>query len=349
MVFAIGTKVKLVHTGDLAVVTHWLDGGMIQVRVLGSDMEIPVFPEDVTRVETEAPSVKAKILPGKQEKKVEAPVRPPAALQYAILKSQGIQVAFEPMFRSDGSTDLYLVHLINDTRYDVLYDYEFSITEGVLGSDNGKLSAVSVLKVGALRYDQLNDAPIFDVECRFITTQGPEAPLHKTLKIKPKSFFTKVKTAPLLNRKVHLFKLFDASPTDADQQSGGEDLATYTKRHAKPAVRWAESSDEVHTPHEVAQLAEFQPEIDLHIEKLVAEHTKLNNADILRIQLEYFEKYMDRAIQIGVDRVFIIHGVGAGRLRSSVATRLLQMPEVKTFKNEYHPRYGYGATEVIFE
>ena len=42
-------------------------------------------------------------------------------------------------------------------------------------------------------------------------------------------------------------------------------------------------------------------------------------------------------------------GLQAGLLKQRIATRLLRMPEVKTFKNEYHARYGYGATEVIFE
>jgi len=40
--------------------------------------------------------------------------------------------------------------------------------------------------------------------------------------------------------------------------------------------------------------------------------------------------------------------IGKGRLRNEIASRLVQMPEVKTFKNEYHPNYGFGATEVIF-
>ncbi|HMO39084.1 MAG TPA: Smr/MutS family protein [Saprospiraceae bacterium] len=346
MVFAIGTKVKLVHTGDLAVVTHWLDGGMIQVRIVGEDMEIPVFPEDIARVQDEAPTVKAKVVPGKQEKPPAEPPRPQPAIQYTILKSQGIQLAFEPMFRNDGVTEKYIVHLINDTRQEALYDYELSIANGVLHTDNGKLNSLSVVKVGELLYDQLNDAPVFDIECRLITTEGVGEVIHKNLKIKAKSFFTKIKTAPLLNRKVHLFRLFEDLQSEATKVRSNEDLATYTRRYVAPAVSRLDAPVE---RHEVVELAEFQPEIDLHIEKLVSNFAKLNNAEILSIQLTHFEQYIERAIQMGVERVFVIHGVGAGRLRSSIATQLMQMQHVKTFKNEYHPRYGYGATEVIFE
>jgi dsDNA-specific endonuclease/ATPase MutS2 len=44
----------------------------------------------------------------------------------------------------------------------------------------------------------------------------------------------------------------------------------------------------------------------------------------------------------------VIHGLGKGKLKNEIATRLINHPEVKTFKNEYHPKYGFGATEIIF-
>lgn len=96
------------------------------------------------------------------------------------------------------------------------------------------------------------------------------------------------------------------------------------------------------------RFASFVQEIDLHAEKLSSDAHKMNNAEILRLQIQHFDNYMRKAIQIGVDRVFIIHGLGKGRLRDSIASRLIRMPEVVTFRNEYHPKYGYGATEVVF-
>ena len=51
-------------------------------------------------------------------------------------------------------------------------------------------------KVGELLFDQLNDSPLFEVDCWRITTQGTGSKMHKTLRLKPKHFFNKVKTAP---------------------------------------------------------------------------------------------------------------------------------------------------------
>jgi len=333
-----------VHTGDEGTVTAWLDGGMLNVRLHDGGMEIPAFPEDLARVEAPQPKVKAKIIPPQPKKEQREPERPRAATQYTILKSMGIQLAFEPIIRPDGTTEKYLAYLINDTRYDVLIDFEFSLLNKTIKAENGKLTGVSSLSVGELRFDELNDAPVFDIECQLITTEGLGDKMHKNLKIKPKQFFKKIKTAPLLNKSVHLYRLFENLAASAKPPKQ-EDLKTYTQRNARPATSgWHEDA---HTLRFAMQLAEFSAELDLHIERLSDNHEKLNNAEILSLQVATFERYMDRAIQLGVERVFIIHGVGKGRLRDAIATRLMQMPEVKSFKNEYHPRYGYGATEVI--
>jgi len=63
---------------------------------------------------------------------------------------------------------------------------------------------------------------------------------------------------------------------------------------------------------------------------------------------KHFDRFIDKAIRLGVPRVYVIHGIGKGKLKNMIASRLIQIPEVQTFKNEYHPRYGWGATEVIF-
>ncbi|MFN7115291.1 MAG: Smr/MutS family protein [Saprospiraceae bacterium] len=340
MVFAIGTKVRFIHTGEVGVVTAWLDGGMVNVRV--DDFEIPAFMDDIIRID-DVSTVKAKVIQGKQEKTPEPAPQLVVETQYTILKSIGIQLAFEPMWDKDGNVNKYRIYLLNDTRYDILYDYEFSILNGKSITGNGKLKGVSYLFIGEMLFDQLNDSPVFDMECQLITTAGVEKPMHKTLKIRAKQFFSQVKTAPLLNKPVHLFRVFENLQAAA-QAEEKEDLKTYTQRNARPTNSWRYQKDQ----HEVEELAHFNPEIDLHIENLVENPKKLNKAEILNIQILHFERFIDKALRLGVERVFVIHGVGEGKLRDAISTRLLQMPEVKSFKNEYHPRYGYGATEVIF-
>ncbi len=347
MLFAVGTRVRFLHSRDEGVVTGLLDNGMVSVLLDDSDFEIPAFIDDLMRAEDfrdTHPSVKAKIVPGKQEPKEQRPDRPPIETQYAILKTFGIQLAFDPVLNPQGHAEKYGVILINDTQYDAIIGLELYLNGNLSLRYNGKLANVSTLPVGELLFDQLNDSPVFEVDCWRITTQGTGSRMHKTLRLKPKQFFSKVKTAPLLNKRVHLFRLFETLKGRVEPKE--EDLQAYTRRNLRPSAQWLDIRE--HLPHEVVELAEFVPELDLHIENLTPDYKKLSKAEILRLQLSHFESYIDKAIRLGVERVFIIHGVGKGRLRDAIASRLLQMPEVQTFRNEFHPRYGYGATEVVF-
>lgn len=351
MLFAVGTRVKFLHSPDQGVVTALLDDNMVNVLLDGDDLEIPAFIEDLVRAEDyidHHPSVKAKIIPGKQEKTPPTPQRPAIETQYAILKSRGIQLAFDPIWKADGSTERYVIYLLNDTPYDVLFLCSLQLRDQTGRRQNGKLPALSFIQVGELLFDQLNDNPVVELECWRITTEGTGSRLHRQLRIRPKQFFSRLSTAPLLNRKVHLFKIFENLKESGLDPSRPEDLRTYTQRNARPAKSWDHHLQQ-RFPHDIQEMAEFVPEIDLHIEKLLEKPAKLSNAEILNIQLRHFDAYMAKAIRLGVDRVFIIHGIGTGRLRDAIATRLLTMPEVTTFKNEYHPRYGWGATEVVLK
>lgn len=346
MLYAIGTKVRFIHTGDTGTVKGRLDGGMLSVYLPDIDMEIPAAEEDLVRAEDlgKAP-VKAKIVQGKK-RETPAPKPPPAVIetQYAIIKSYGLQVAFLPVENREGLTENYRIFLLNDTTYDVLYDVHLLLNYRTLKWD-GKLPSASYVEVGEMLYDDLNEAPEIDAEVRWVSTEGIGEPVDKLLKIKAKTFFKSLKTVPFLNQPAHLFRLFDR-PSQAEEKPE-EDLAAYTKRNVKP--NWMKQADQrVLTEFSAQELADFELEKDLHIEQLTDNPLRIPKADILRIQLSEFDKYLDKAIRLGVPHVFIIHGIGEGKLRDAIATRLFKHPEVETFKNEFHPKYGWGATEVIF-
>lgn len=348
MLFAIGTKVRLKHTGDEGVITEMLSDGMLNVWIEDQDMEIPVFEEDLVRAEDyKNTNHKAKIITTPPPvKKVVKYDSPKIETQYTILKSQGLQLAFAPINDEIGLVKKYEVFLINDTQYEFIFSLKVNISNRVGRTVHGKLTAVSTFQLADLLFDELNDTPIYEIECWKITTEGTGNKQQKSLKIKAQQFFKKVKTAPLLNYPVHLYILFDKVVGKKKGQKE-EDLKSYTQKKVRP-IRYQQGDFKKHQVHDVQEYANFSGEIDLHIENLPSRKGKMNNAEKLQLQLEHFDKFMDKAIRLGVPRVFIIHGLGKGKLRDIIASRLIQMPEVKTFKNEYHPRYGWGATEVIF-
>jgi dsDNA-specific endonuclease/ATPase MutS2 len=89
--------------------------------------------------------------------------------------------------------------------------------------------------------------------------------------------------------------------------------------------------------------------VDLHIEKLTDNWQHMSNLEIISLQLKTFEKYFDLALAHLQPSLIVIHGVGSGRLRDEIHEILKLRREVKTFVNQYDPRFGYGATEIFFQ
>ncbi|MCC6461488.1 MAG: Smr/MutS family protein [Saprospiraceae bacterium] len=350
MLFAIGTRVRFRYTGESGVITARLEDGMLQVRLNNDpDLEIPAFEEDLIRDSDAEP-----VLPGAkfvQGKKTLPPPPPPKREikgQYIILKSKGVQIAFEPMPGRDGNVSRYKAWLVNDTDHEFLFDAELTTSTKRVFLVEGKLGATTALELGDVLYDDLSDALELDIVIRRITTEGPEAPLERLLKVRPKTFFNSFQTVPILNVLSYQFLLFDTFQAPPAQGNNKEDLRDYTKQMVRERRSFSEPDAVPYKAFDVNEFAHFEPEIDLHIEHLNPGYARLDRGEIVRIQLQHFHRFMEKAIRLGVPRVFIIHGVGEGKLRDAISDYLRHERAVVKFKNEFHAKYGYGATEVIF-
>ncbi|ULT41633.1 Smr/MutS family protein [Niabella defluvii] len=89
--------------------------------------------------------------------------------------------------------------------------------------------------------------------------------------------------------------------------------------------------------------------VDLHIEKLSDNYERMNNFEMLTLQLKTFEKFYDLAVAHMQPTLVVIHGVGTGKLRDEIHDALRLKKEVNYFVNQYDSRYGYGATEIFFK
>lgn len=353
MLFAIGTRVRFRFTGETGIITALLAEYMLQVKLDSDpDLEIPAFEEDLVRdVEGEPASPGAKFVQKPVPSQPAAPPRREVKSQYVILKSKGIQLAFEPMPGRDGSVSKYKAWLINDTGEDVLADFRLYVGEGLVLDLAEKLGAMSALDAGDILFDDLNESPEVEFSCQRFTTAGLDAPMDKYLKIKAKQFFNRLNTVPVLNVLAYNYVLLESPLSQSGNRSEpAQDLKEYAKQKARSGARLSslDSLGAMFEAFNVEEFAHFEPEIDLHIEKLTNGYAKMDKGMMLRLQLSHFEKFMQKAIRLGAPKVFIIHGVGEGKLKEAIAQQLRDFPEVHKFKNEFHPKYGYGATEVIF-
>jgi hypothetical protein len=88
--------------------------------------------------------------------------------------------------------------------------------------------------------------------------------------------------------------------------------------------------------------------IDLHLDQKHVGKGKISPENALFYQLEEFEKAMDKAIAAGKLEFRVVHGLGKGKLKEEIYKLLDKHPDVKSYKNEYHSRYGYGSTIIYF-
>ncbi len=92
-------------------------------------------------------------------------------------------------------------------------------------------------------------------------------------------------------------------------------------------------------------LKSLELEVDLHIEELIENVKGLSNIEMLNIQIEKFEKTMDKAFENNLKKIVFIHGVGNGRLKAEIINRLQHIKGI-TFHDASHKEYGFGATQV---
>jgi hypothetical protein len=156
------------------------------------------------------------------------------------------------------------------------------------------------------------------------------------LKLKAQHFFKTAKTLPLVNQPGYNFTF-----KKKEQPTPPKTLQSLAKSTKIPRKQTSGSKDEL------LEKADFSIELDLHYEALPQQELdRRNPPSILKYQLEVFDQYIAKAKNLGIEKVFIIHGVGAGVLKKALQDRMQWNPAVTKFTNEYHPKYGFGATEV---
>ena len=87
-------------------------------------------------------------------------------------------------------------------------------------------------------------------------------------------------------------------------------------------------------------------EVDLHIHELIDNFVNLDNADMLRIQLDKFHSVMKENINKKGQKIVFIHGKGEGVLRKEITELLRKQYKNASFQDASFQQYGFGATQV---
>ena len=322
--FRIGQRVFLVQSKAEGIIVSFDGKDLMYVNVNGD--QIPVFTEDVSADFPKEEKV--------QTEKVFSP-------QSFIQDFSGVSLCLLPSSNKEGDMENFSVLMVNATAID--FEMEGNIQFNTFSKNLKKtfLQKQTVIEIHQFAFDELNEQPQFEFSFSNI---GKIVYSKKFIqKIKAKSFYNKEATIPLLNQKGFVYTLFsDWLKTAAPHQI--ETAAPLSPDDLKKLMLDVPQKKNENAIPVVPLL-----EIDLHIEQLTNNHKHLSNAEIIQIQLQAFQKAIDKSIVQHNRILYVIHGVGSGKLKKEVHILLKENKFVVSFENKFHPRYGHGATEVVLK
>lgn len=334
MKFSIGDKIILKRTGEEGTVTDFIGKDMLEVEVGGT--HFPVYMDDVDH-----PYLKWFTEKNKQVKKSSPPEQLPVEKEKTRPKRlpKGIYLSFMPVFKANEMEDVVeqlKVYLLNETPVQIRFAYDVKFFNQSDFRHEGTLHAFGNLYLHSVDYAAMNDQPRFHWQVADATNLELKTE-DGVLRIKPSKLFEHINQGLLNGEPTFSYLLV-------------EDFVIKPKEEKKSKFSQVSSPQYVPRPSKVNSFADLpRYEVDLHIEQLIPDHKGLSNAEILNIQLNALERFLQLALMHRQERMIIIHGLGTGTLRDSVHKVLSETAGIKSYRNEYMGKYGFGATEVIFD
>lgn len=332
-----GDDIIILHTNEEGKVIEVLNNKMLLVEIRG--VRFPVYTDQV-----DFPYFK-RFTQNQQTKKAEKKYidnipkeKKPVQL---LVKEEGVYLSLIPKFTMDEFGDdvveLFKLYLVNHNKT----GYKFHYIQSFFGNEefelNGEILMRNDFYLHDIAFSDFNDNPSFSFDFSLITADKTKAEHFETsVKLKPKQLFQRIEEMKEKNEPSLVFKLFDIYPARQIEEKVELPAKFLNKNKAYKAGKIREH---IEPPRSV---------VDLHIEKLASDWSRLSNFEILTLQINEFEKWYELALAHHLTSLIVIHGIGTGRLRDEIHEILKSKSEVKTFVNQYDPRFGYGATEIYF-
>ncbi len=230
----------------------------------------------------------------------------------------------------------FTIYLLNDSLNSVNFSFKLFLQNYLEQSLKYIIPPNQFYPIGEISQAQFNDSPVLQFEVKNMN-------FFSEIKLKYKSFIKTLSETPLVAGQMYLYKLFGAdynplqkTPTLQDYTNQNVDVSEIVKPKTTAMS-------------EIEQKANFPLVLDLHIEQLVPNYRELNASitSFVGLQIKALDEYVLKASKLKVEKVVVIHGLGDGKLKEAIASRLRTHPLVKSFLNGFNELYGFGATEIV--
>lgn len=341
MKYQVGDEILVLHSHEEGRIIEIMNDQMVMIEVRG--VKFPAYMDQIDFPYFKRFTDKKLFVDKKAPTKIVIDQLPKDQIQQNNAKEEdGVFLNLVPKFTLDDFNDEVVeslkIHLSNKTKTGYQFEYAQLFSGEVDFSMSSTIPAFSDFQIHAIPFASVNDSLSFTIDFSLAEPNKKKAEHFEThLKIKPKQLFNKIEALKESQGSTINYNLFEQYPDKLEDNH----IALDTLRNAGFKV------------YDLSKIKQNLPlarsVVDLHIEKLIEKHQQLNNAEIIQIQLDAFEKWFDIAQLNHLPSMIIIHGVGKGKLKSDIHDLLKAKKGVKNFINQFSDFYGFGATEVFFE
>ena len=366
MELKVGDKVRYLNEKGEGIVTRILGNNMVHVAI-EEGFELPVMVSDLIKIDPQsmagrffdrdvnidlidisisqtpapAPSRVSEPEPyeNTEDDRVSSLYR-----QSGSASAEGLYLAYVPKDQKILLTGRVDIYLINNTAHEVLYS--LLLRKGAdkhIGMDYDVVPPYSKIILESIEREDLEDWSEGVLQALFHNDKPAVAlaPLHASFRVKPVRFYKESNYQELgLIGKKSLFVLLGDIAGQIISKS------EEALKGIDPSVKQKVSAITPPAFIDGYKTGLREAEVDLHISALKDDYSDMSNSEILRYQVDHFTKMMDSAISNNYQKIFFIHGIGNGSLKSAVITALADYEDVE-LRTAPFVKYGNGAVEII--
>ncbi|MCF8304533.1 MAG: DUF2027 domain-containing protein [Bacteroidales bacterium] len=367
MKFQVGDKVKFLNERGGGIVSKIISSSMVNVAI-EDGFEIPTMTSDIIKIGgSDEPAgsyfdedYNVKMPTQQQEQTSRSAPKPEEAPSYEYDRvtdlghyptnhkyPKGIYLAYVPEQQNlliSGPIDIYL---INYTDYDILFSMFLKEPKGIYsGIDYDAVPAHSKIMIDTVEHEDIGywSEGILQVLFHSDDNERVLDPASTRFKLKPQKFMKEDNYKPsiFLIEKAFLMSIADPSKQQAVAESEIE------MKYKEETPKLGEGKEiKPNTLIDKHAKSPRTAEVDLHISALMDEYEHLSNGEILNIQINYFKRALESAMENYFYKVIFIHGIGNGTLKNAITDKLKEYGEDLDIRNAPFADYGYGAIEVL--
>jgi len=344
----IGDRVKFLNDVGGGVVTEIVDKYLVKV-LTDDDWEMPAMKNELIVVEKnedeiiEKPIIKKPIINESSiDKNLIDEVKIAEDNKEKVNTNESILFAiiFKENDQKDSSFELYL---INDSSLQMFYNYINIVNRNSFSKEAEILESNTKILLDKFNQKEIPDLLniLFQIVIFKKEEYSPIAPFEKKIKLKGLNLMKKsaFNDNDFFNEKAHLIPLFKSNKEEEEFEINAEEIASAMRQKNKP--------DTSFIADDITKIFSDKLIVDLHIEKLFDDYENLQSDEILKIQIEEFNKSMQSVITENIKEAIFIHGKGQGVLKTKIYTELKSNYKDFVYQDASFSEYSYGATLVM--